>query len=172
MTEWYVAKVKQQNEQTLQVYLGQYGVATYAPEIIVIKQGKHCMELLFPGCVFVRADPLSEMWRLVRWARGLSYFLPAQGQPEPVEESTIGEIRSRVEQWNAGDWVTMFQPGDRVMIDHGPLRTLGAIFQRYIDGKRRCEILVSLMERPHRVKVDVTELQSFTGRQGFAGLLG
>ena len=172
MFRWYVAKVKPKCEVRIQSYLETYGVKVYAPEIIVAKRGRRHTEYLFPGYAFVWTDPQSRDWPLVRWARGLSYFLPTLNEPAAVPESMVNEIRSRVEQWNNEGWIEAFRPGDHVKIEAGPLRSLDAIFQRHLDGKRRCEILVTLMERPQRVEVDLTDLNGLTLQNRFAGMYG
>lgn len=170
MRAWYVAKAKPRNEHKIHTYLGQHGIAVYAPEIVVMRRGRRLTEALFPGYVFVQTDPLSGEWPLVRWAHGLSYILPDHRQPLPVSDASIDEIRSRVEWWNAGGWIAAFQPGDRVLIASGSLRTLEGIFQRYIPGKQRCEVLLSLMGRPQRVQVEITHLHSAVARRRFATL--
>ena len=80
------------------------------------------------------------------------------------------ELESRVEQWNAQGWMTAFEQGEPVVVTNGPLQSLEAIFERYIPGKQRCEVLISLMGRPQRVKVDITDLHSFSAHQRFAQL--
>ena len=165
MMEWYVAKVRPRNEQRVRKSLSRYGVEVYSPKIIVIRRGKECVEPLFPGYMFVRADTRMEVWPRIRWCRGLRYFLPVRWQPVPIGESVLEAIRSRVERWNAGGWAAAFEPGGRVIIGNGPLRTLNAVFQRYIPAKRRCEVLISLMESTHLVQLDVDHLQSKTLRQ-------
>ena len=170
MLNWYVGKVKPRGECRLQSYLGQHGVEIFAPEIVTMKRGKECMEPLFPGYVFVRTGPLCGNWNLVRWARGLSYLLPVRDRPAAISESVVEEIRSRVGWWNQGGRVAGFEAGDHALVESGPLKSLDAIFQRYIPGKRRCEVLVSLFGRFQRVQVELSSLNSFAAKQRFAGL--
>jgi len=168
MKEWYIAKVKQQNERRVQSYLAQYGVEAYAPEIVVIKRRQRHLDYLFSGYVFVRADILSQEWNLVRWARGLNYYLPLERHPMPIADSKVEQIQSKVCEWNAGGSVTAFQAGDHVQIDYGSSTAIDAIFQRFIPAKQRCEVLVSLLQSSRRVVLDVSDLHGFVGRQRFA----
>ena len=168
MLQWYVARVKPNIERAVKARLGQNGVEVYTPEILVMKRGKSAREPLFPGYVLVLTDPSCEKWPMIKWARGLKYFLPDKMEPMPVPESVIAQIAARVERWNDGGWIAAFQPGDHVAIQGGPLRTLDAIFHRYIPGKERCEVLVQLMGRPQRVKVNLTDMDSVVARQRFA----
>ena len=170
MLEWYVAKIKQHNESRVETFLRQYGVEVYAPQFVVFKRGKQYTEPLFPGYVLVRSDPNSGVWPIVRWARGLRYFIPASSRPTAISDSIVEEIRDRVERWNGGCWAEAFRPGDRVLVEDGPLKTLDAIFQRYLPGERRCEILISLIGHLQTVQVNVAGLHSFTLGIRFAGV--
>ena len=168
--EWYIAKVKPRSEWRVQEHLSRHGIEVWAPEILVIKRRAHHREPLFPGYVFVNMYQLSDNWNLVRWARGLSYFLPAHSQPQPVSESLVTRTREHVEQWNTGGWAAAFSHGDRVAIKDGPLKDLDSIFQRYMPGKQRCEVLVSLVSKVHRVQVEVTDLHTTATGRRFAQL--
>ena len=168
MLQWYVAKIKQQNESRVQTFLGEHGVEVYAPRFLVFKRGTRYMEPLFPGYVLVRSDFNSVEWPIVRWARGLSYVLPASSRPTAISDSIVEEIRDRVERWNGGRWVEAFRPGDRVLVEDGPLKTLDAIFQRHLPDERRCEILISLIGHLQTVRVNVVDLHSFSTGNRFA----
>ena len=167
MPEWYVAKVKSSNDQSLEGYLRGRGVAVYSPEIVVMKRGKQWTERLFPGYLFVMTDPTSEDWPLIRWARGLNYFLPTSMQPAPLPENVIEDISSRVRLWNGGGWIEAFQAGDRVTIDSGPLKPLDAVFERYLPAKQRCDVIVSLFGGPRRIEVEITSIQSAVASRRF-----
>ena len=165
--DWYIAKLKPRSEEQVQTRLERHGIEVWAPEILVLKHHRRAKERLFPGYAFVKLDSASGQWNLVRWARGLSYLLPARSEPQPVSEALILGVHSQVERWNSGGWVEAFKNGDRVLISDGPLRGLEAIFQRYVPGKRRCEVLISLVSRVHRVRLDVIELHSFAANRRF-----
>lgn len=166
MSEWFVAKVKPNNEQKVQAYLGSFRVEVYIPTIVVTKLGKRSLEPLFPGYVFVKATPESREWPIIRWAPGLSYFLPNRDDPMALPSSLVDDIVAKVSAWNDGGWITAMQPGDKVRVTAGPLKTLDAIFQRYVPGKQRCEVLVTLLGRLQKVSVDITSVKS-SGRQKF-----
>ena len=56
---------------------------------------------------------------------------------------------------------------DRVLISNGPLTGLDAIFERYVPGTQRCEVLISLVSRPCLVRVDIGDVHSFAASQRF-----
>ncbi len=165
---WYVAKVKPRNEHHVQTYLARFGVEVYAPEMLVLRGGRKRIEPLFPSYLFVKTDPLSEMWPLVHWARGLRYFLGDQLRPTPCSDALLDTIRARVGQWNGGGWEEAFRASEAVVIRSGPFKELDAVFQRYVPGRERCHVLVSLMGRFIPVTLGVTEIESISLRRGFA----
>ena len=166
MRDWYVAKVKPRGEQLVAWSLAASGAEVYAPDIVVLKRGRQVLEPLFPGYVFVQVDTAAALWRQIRWAQGVSYFLPGNLAPVPIGAAFVDDLKSKVERWNGEGWATAFGMGDPVRIEAGPLVGLDAIFHRYVPGHRRCEVLVSLVGRDHRVSVDTRSLRALTLGRG------
>jgi transcriptional antiterminator RfaH len=157
---WYVAAIQRGKESALKAGLAQYGVDVYNPDIVVVKRGKKLREPLFPCYLFCLLDPQSEQWPQIRWAKGLRYFLGPSRQPTPVANSLIEEIRARAEGWNRGGWEFAFAPGQQVRISDGALSGMEAIFSRYLPGRQRCEVLVSLVGRSHCLPIPTLSLEA------------
>ncbi|MBI4338627.1 MAG: hypothetical protein HY680_01595 [Chloroflexi bacterium] len=157
---WYVAAIQRGKESALKVGLALHGVEVYSPDIIVVKRGRKLREPLFPSYLFCLLDPNSDKWPRIRWAKGLRYFLGAGSQPLPVSHVLVDEIRARVEGWNHGGWEAAFLPGQRVRIGSGALAGLDAVFTRYLPGRQRCEVLVSLVGRNHAIQLPSMVLES------------
>ncbi len=157
---WYVAAIQRGKESALQVGLSLHGVELYNPAITVVKRGRKSKEPLFPTYAFCFIDPDSEQWPRIRWARGLRYFLGVDRRPTPVPASLIDDIRLRVDTWNQGGWTSAFDKGDRVRVGNGSLSGLEAIFTRYLPGRQRCEVLVSLVGRMHTVHLPITSVEA------------
>ena len=155
-TNWHVAAVKRGKEPGLRTGLAQYGVEVYSPEIVVVKRGRKLREPLFPSYVFCHLDPGSELWPQIRWAQGIRYFLGYERQPTPVDPHLVEDIKARVERWNQGGWESALRSGQNVRITSGSLSGLEAVFCRYLSGRQRCEVLVSLIGRPHTVQIPAT----------------
>jgi len=156
---WYVGKVQRGKESALQTSLGVLGIEVFNPEIIVVKRGRTHWEPLFPAYLFCRVDPESDLWPQIRWARGLCYFLGADRKPTPLAASLVEEVRARVGLWNEGGWEVAFGPGDRVRIGDGALCGLEAVFTKYLPGRQRCEVLVSLVGRMHALLLPITSVE-------------
>ncbi len=157
---WYVSKIQRGKETSLQSGLHQYGIEVYNPSILVVKGGRKRWEPLFPTYLFCLIDPESDLWPRIHWARGLRYFLGAEGRPTPVPSALVEEIMARVGRWNGGGWESVFEPGARVRIGDGTLTGLEAIFKCYMPGHQRCEVLISLMGRNHRVQLPITSVEA------------
>lgn len=157
---WYVAAIQRGKESALQTGLSLHSVEVFNPEITVVKRGRKHREPLFPTYIFCFIDPESEQWPRIRWARGLRYFLGADRKPTPVPASLVDDIRRRVDIWNGGGWASAFEAGDKVRIGNGALSSLEAIFTRYLPGRQRCEVLVSLVGRMHTVHLPITSVEA------------
>jgi transcriptional antiterminator NusG len=157
---WYVATVQRGKEAAIQVGLRLHGVEVFNPEIVAVRRGRTQWEPLFPNYLFCSLDLESGLWPRIRWARGLRYFLGAEHTPTPVPDSLMEEIKARVERWNDGGWESAFKSGDRVRIGDGALSSLEAIFTRYLPGRQRCEVLVSLVGRLHTVQMHTTAVEA------------
>ncbi len=157
---WYVAAIQRGKESALREGLAPHGVEIYSPDIIVVKRGRKLREPLFPSYVFCLLDPQSEQWPQLRWAKGVKYFLGPDRQPTPVADALVSEIRAKVAHWNQEGWTSVFQPGQQLHIAAGPLSGLDAIFSRYLPGRQRCLVLVSLVGRMHTLQVPAIALET------------
>ena len=168
MLDWFIARVKPRHEHRVETYLAQWDIETFAPEIMALRSGRQSQEPLFPGYLFARLSTASREWPIIRWAPGVRYFLPSQDAPLPVDDVLIEDLRTRVQHWNGGGWLEAFKPGDAVVMASGPFRTVDAIFQRYLPGKERCEILISLLGSQRTVRTPVADLRSPAASKRFA----
>ena len=155
---WYVAKTKPRLEQQTATALVPLGIETYLPRIKPSRRGylSARSELLFPGYLFVQLD-LSTDWRRARFAKGISYFLGAEGAPTAVPDALVEEIRAQVERRQKG-WQSLYRKGERVRVVGGPLDGLEAIFEEGRSGAHRSLILVEIVSRLVRVEVESSRL--------------
>lgn len=161
---WCVAKVHRGREEALCDQVAPAGVEVYNPQFLVARNGRRRMEPLFPTYLFLNGDPEDESWMTVRRARGLKYLLGSDAHPSPVDDGIVETIRQRVAQWNGGGWRDVFRPGDRVLINAGPLKGLEAIFVKYVPARERCRVLIAtlrsgqggLWQHQHEVEIGLS----------------
>ncbi len=141
--DWYVAKIKRNQVSLVENQLVLKGLEVYTPQIVGLSGSPGKREALFPGYIFCHMDVTNRYhWPSLLWTPGLSYLLPAEDRPSPLVEDAVDEIRMRVEEWNRGGYVRVFEKGDHVKIKSGPLKGLDAIFGSYLPARERCEVLL------------------------------
>ncbi len=109
--------------------------------------GGKAEEPLFPGYLFIRLDRVEDNWYPIRSTRGVARIVSFGGQPVPVEDALIEQLR-----WRLAQPAAPFCPGERVRITEGGLQAVEAIFVSQ-DGEERSVILLRLLQREHRVSV-------------------
>jgi transcription antitermination factor NusG len=81
------------------------------------------------------------------------------GRPAVLDDEVIERVRLRL-RTPAVRPTTPLAPGQRVIIDRGPLRMVDAIFERTLDRGSRVQILIQLLGRPLTVEVDPNILRA------------
>ena len=157
---WYVAKIHRGKEAALQQQLEPVDIHVYHPRIIVQRSGRRRLEYLFPSYVFLQGDPKAESWVTAQRARGLKYLLGSDREPTPVDGHIVDTIVDRVKHWNAGGWREIFQPGQPVVIDAGPMKGVEAVFLQYHPARERCRILLSSLALQHEAEIDVSMIST------------
>lgn len=143
MKVWYIAKSKPQKETWLMASLAALGVEVFYPGIVCERRGQRVLEPLFPTYVFCRLEAETLDWPAIRWAPGLNYFLGADGRPTQVKDDLVLHIRHRADTWNNGArWMEEVHPGQAVKVTSGPFAGLDGIFQRHVNSRQRCRVLL------------------------------
>ncbi len=119
-------------------------------EVVRIRKFKNVKmkKALFPGYLFCRFDPESRMEPIVRWSRGVAYFLGTVDGFTRLPDELIAHLRERVASWNSGGYKTRFHPGDPVIVQEGPLAGFEGIFRRHLPARQRCEVLGGVVVGP------------------------
>jgi len=120
------------------------------------------LEPLFPGYLFARcetADGNPELWNAVRWAPGVKMILGTDGAPVPVPSFVIEAIQARVQDLGFVRPGFRFAASDRVVMRHGPLAGLEAVFDRPLSRSGRVRVLMRLLGQERAVQVDAVDLE-------------
>lgn len=158
---WYLIQTKPRQEARAQEHLlrQQYDcfrplkpkVAASAP-----RSRRALDEDLFPGYVFIRLDT-QESWYPIRSTRGVCRIVAFGGQPCPVPDALIAQIRQRLEQTTVAPASSPFSEGEAVRVRAGNSE-LQAIFL-CDDGDERAVILLTLLQREQRISLPRSSLQ-------------
>jgi transcriptional antiterminator RfaH len=157
---WHVLHTAPHGESSLEKYLSIQGVVAYGPRFpnaAGTRPGSvrdRRLRFVFPGYLFIQPPDDFERWDAIRWAPGVRRLLQTDGAPAVVQESIIEHLRRRLAEHALTSARPTFKPGDRVLIQRGPLAMVDAIFDRHLTAPGRVQILVNLLGRPMRVRVD------------------
>jgi len=101
---------------------------------------------LFPGYLFGRFCPAVSL-RAVKYSRGVSRVVGGGGQPWPMHDAIIADIRERI---GPEGYVEMgersFRMGDRVCITTGPLAGWSGVFDSALSDAERVVILIETLQ--------------------------
>ena len=92
---WYLVQTRPRQEARAEENLQRQAFECYRP---LIERGQGSSEPLFPGYLFIRLDHLQDNWYPIRSTRGVARIVAFGGQPTPVQDALIGELRERVER--------------------------------------------------------------------------
>lgn len=150
MKNWYLARSKPQQESWFIDSLTSLGEDVYFPRIVRVRRGKRSDEPLFPTYMFCQLDEDFLERPTIRWAPGLSCFLGTNGSPTCIPASLIKYFQDSVSQWNnhLEDSENTVFPGYSTRTLPPEYYGLDAIFDRYIDQRRRCKLLLQAIGNP------------------------
>jgi transcriptional antiterminator RfaH len=157
---WHVLHTAPHGESSLEKYLSIEGIVTYAPRF-PSAAGTHPGSVrdrrprwVFPGYLFIKPPVDFARWDAIRWAPGVRRLLQMDGAPALIEDSIIDHLRHRLAERQLTASRPTFKAGERVTIQRGPLAMVDAIFDRELTAPTRVQILVNLLGRPMKLRVD------------------
>lgn len=153
---WYVVACHTKQERMARFHLERQGFTVYLPMTLGgLVRGRQSIVAFLPGYLFVQVEDDSAWWA-IRSTIGVKSVIAggSTGKPLPMRDELLAEIRKR----EVDGLVTVrrdFKPGERVRIGLLPVE---ALFEE-VSGERRVSLVVSLLGRDSRVKVDPLSLR-------------
>jgi transcriptional antiterminator RfaH len=147
---WYLIQTKPRQEARAEEHLTRQNFECFRPLRSSLLEGQKGRrvgeEELFPGYLFLRMDE-EHSWYPIRSTRGVCRVVAFGGQPCPVGDSLIEQIRNRVSV--AAVQAKPFTCGETVLVRTGN-SDVQAIFLCE-DGEERAVILLNMLQRQQRV---------------------
>ncbi len=134
---WYVYRTKPRVELPVATLLMTLGVDVYLP---LLMKNSHKSEPFFPGYIFVNLKGDPDYIRS-RSAPGVQYVLLKGAEPTPIDELVVEGVRERVNKLNRR-FSPHFSPEEYVKVVSGPFEGLDAIYDRELDSRGRCRVLL------------------------------
>jgi transcription antitermination factor NusG len=152
---WYGLRVRSKHEQIASAVLRGKGYDPFLPAYKVRRRWtdrvKETELPLFPGYVFCRLDPTNRLPVLT--ATGVVGIVGIGKTPQPIEEWEIEAVRAVIKSGlPARPWPFIHQ-GDKVRVEHGPLRGVEGVVTSADDGERLV-VSVTLLQRSVAVEMD------------------
>lgn len=161
---WYALHVKPHKERTVYQLLLSQDVTAFFPSLKVkpVNPRSAKERPYFPGYLFVQADLTVEGTDAYRWLPGAHGLVRTGGEPAVVQVQLITEIQAHLQkiEKSGGLNLAAIQPGERVRITAGPFSGYDAIFDAYLPGQERVQVLLAfLSKQPQPVKLDASTIQ-------------
>lgn len=161
---WYLIQTKPRQESRAEENLRRQHFECYRPHKPPLSGDEKSGEPLFPGYLFIRLDRRLDNWYPIRSTRGVARVVAFGGEPTPVRDALIEELRQRLA---APVEPPRFRPGERVQLRGGTFNELEAIFVS-ADGEERSVILLTLLQREQKVRVPTRYLSGCVAQTGSA----
>jgi len=161
---WYALHVKPHKERTVYRLLLSQDMEAFLPSLPVkpVNPRSAKERPYFPGYLFVWADLAVAGTDAYRWLPGAHGLVRMGGEPAVVQAQLITEIQAHLQKIEKSGGLNLMtiQPGDRVRIMAGPLSGYEAIFDAYLPGEQRVQVLLAfLSKQPQPVKLDASDIQ-------------
>jgi len=158
-TSWYVIHTHRRQEGRVDKNLDTLGIETLVPHIKKRRYNNYTGEVtnivkpFFPNYVFARFDA-HKLLHKVRLTRGVHSVVCYGATPALVDNWVIATIQSRVGEDGYVKIGENLKPGDKVIIEDGPLKDFVGIFERETGDVDRIMILLQAISYQAHVIIE------------------
>jgi transcriptional antiterminator RfaH len=155
---WYVIHTQPKQEQRADSNLTAWGVETFFPRLKERRSQRYTggttyvVKPLFSRYIFARFNP-SRLHKIM-FTRGVRDVVSFGGKPIPVDDEIILTIQSHIGDDGFVKLGEELKLGDQVVINDGPLRGVGGIFQKEIKDSDRVVILLAAVNYQGSIVID------------------
>lgn len=160
---WFAVQTRPHQEARAVENLQRQGFDVYLPKITMRKRRRDKWvsvgEALFPGYLFIHADPASNNLGVIRSTLGVRGLVVFGHYLKPVPDEVVNFLRAREDPELGSlkaDEVS-YQPGDLVEVLDGPFAGLTAVYQMDKPGERAL-LLVRLLGQNNQISFHLDQL--------------
>jgi transcriptional antiterminator RfaH len=161
--QWYVMQSKPKKEEFLHDQLCARGIETFYPclesDPASKRPGKR--KPYFPRYLFVLVDLEKIGDSVLKWMPGSIGLVQFGGESAVVPDSIIQGIKRKLETLNYCDEkIQRFEVGDEVIIQSEIFKNYKGIFDGYISGQKRAQVLLRMLnDRQVRMELSIDDLE-------------
>jgi transcriptional antiterminator NusG len=157
---WFAVWTRSRHEQVVRSQLDEKQIAAFLPTIARWSRWKDRKKKvdfpLFPGYVFARFETADRL--AVLKCTGVVSIVSFNGEPAPVPDQEIDNIRTLVESMLSYDPCPMIKTGAMVEVTHGPLKgVIGRLTRK--GAQDRLVLSVDLIGQAVSVQVDAADVK-------------
>ena len=148
------------NTTALKQYIGEVVVPT--EQVSEVRGGKKRItsRKFFPGYILIKMDMNKESWYLVKTTPGITGFIGAGHQPQPLSDIEVDNILKRTEETGSKPSPKIvFEMGEAVRIAQGPFANFnGSVMEVYPD-RGKLKVSVSIFGRSTLVELEYWQVE-------------
>lgn len=161
--QWYTIFSKPRKELQVANYLRSNNIEVYHPTLRVKPVNPRASKIrpYFPRYLFVYSDLEDVSVSALKWAPGAVGLVEFGGQPAIVPDEFIGKLQEQISEVEAAGGLNLhgLQRGESVEIKAGPFTGYEAIFDLYLSGEKRVQVLLQMLGREMKVKLNANAIE-------------
>lgn len=161
--KWFVASTQPQKETLAQGQLQNQGFGAFVPRFR--KQRRHARRVVevlmpvFPGYIFVQAEPGQYPWRSINSTRGVRHLIGAgSGTPKAVPPGVMAAIFARCSSGLIDTLMPVLKPGMEVKFISTAFADRIATIEQ-LDERGRIHVLLEILGQPVSMQVAASALE-------------
>ena len=170
MNRWYIIKTKPQKEENVIRLIQRATFDVFCPKIretSYAKNTKNAKKIalfrtrpLFPSYLFLNIDfDRGENIHLIKYTRGVSRILCAEGKPLPLDPQIIHAIKERADHQGIITHHSTLNPGDPIRVKKGILKDLIGVLEKPATSEERVIVLLKLVNYEMKANLHWTEIE-------------
>lgn len=162
--DWYLLYCKGKEETRALANLKNQGINSFFPTMKiekVVRKKLTCVDVvIFPNYLFVEIDAQSANFNSIRSTRGVIDFVKCGANYTKVPTALITELKAKqLLRDNDTHETSLFNQGDKVIIQDGAFKGIEAIYQAK-DGLERSMLLIKLINQTSTMSISNTDIKN------------
>jgi transcriptional antiterminator RfaH len=156
---WYVIHTHTKQEDRACSNLMVLGVPIFNPKIRARRYNQfitvptYVTKPLFPRYIFAKFK-MNKLYQKICFTRGICSVVSFGESPAPVDEEIIALIQSNIKEDGFVRIYEEITPGDKVIVEDGPLKNFAGVFVREMQDTDRIQILLETVSYQAHIEVE------------------